>query len=68
MNGLRILLNAHHHIWRDKTWPFDVRRQTCQILWDKVLELCSACGNVSTVEPLTGLAEPAPVPHVTAKQ
>lgn len=39
MNAFFTLVHAHDHIWLDRKWPLDVRKQACELLWSKALEV-----------------------------
>jgi hypothetical protein len=37
-----VLIRAHDHVWKDRTaWQFEVRKETCQTLWNLMIALVS---------------------------
>lgn len=52
MTGFYTLLRAHDIIWDDKkNWPFEIRVQTCELLWNLALsEAMHPVGSASTAD------------------
>lgn len=60
MTGFYTLLHAHDIIWEDKSWPLEVRIQSCQLLWNLALEQAlHPVGSASTAAQSESLADQA---------
>lgn len=70
MNGFYSLLRAHDLIWEDRTWPLDIRLQTCQVLWNLALKIAfeQGSGSASTADTLVDSVDKVLVRNAIVKQ